>query len=215
MVDPILNVLYQGGGILARQIVNNYLPNADNVVQEMAIEILERGFRAGSSRAWTRVRTDIVQGLQSVLHPRIGTERTSTLLNGIETQINRVARENGIEEPERGWLTISEQNAADQVPEHLRETAIRDAPLELTPEQLEVQRRHRQHFNRANEYAERQEMDAEDEASYRQQQIDISNEVFAGTFISQFAPWTPHLTKLLKQQQKQQHHKHYEMPVPI
>jgi hypothetical protein len=199
MVDPILNVLYQGGGILARQIVNTYLPNAGIVEQEMAIEILERGFRAGSSRAWTRVRTDIVQGLQSVLHPRIGTERTSTLLNGIETQINRVARENGIEEPERGWLTISEQNAADQVPEHLRETAIRDAPLELTPEQLEVQRRHRQHFNRANEYAERQEMGYEDEQSMHQQQRDISNEVFAGTFISQFAPWNQHLTKLLKQ----------------
>jgi hypothetical protein len=169
------------------------------VEQEMAIEILERGFRAGSSRAWTRVRTDIVQGLQSVLHPRIGTERTSTLLNGIETQINRVARENGLQEPERGWLTISEQNAADQVPEHLRETAIRDATLELTPEQLEVQRRHREHFNRANEYAARQEMDYEDEQSMHQQQRDISTEIFTGMFITQFAPWKQHLTKLLKQ----------------
>jgi|694.fasta_scaffold63634_2 hypothetical protein len=199
MVDPILQILYQGGGILARRIVNQYLANANNIEQEIAIEILERGFRSGSNHAWNTVRTNMIQRLRNVLHPRIGPERTTVLLNGIEVQINRVARENNIEIDQTGWLTASEQNAADQVPEHLRQDAIRNAPLELTPQQLEVQRRHREHYERANEYGERQEMEHEDEQSMHQQQRDISNEIFTGRLITQFAQWTTHLIKLREQ----------------
>ena len=127
MVDPIIQILYQGGGILARRIVNQYLANANNIEQEIAIEILERGFRSGSNHAWNTVRTNMIQRLRNVLHPRIGPERTTVLLNGIEVQINRVARENNIEIYQTGWLTASEQNAADQVPEQTCQTLLKRA----------------------------------------------------------------------------------------
>lgn len=174
MVDPIQTVLNRGGGILARRIVNQLLPNADIVTQEMAIELLTGGFRHTTNMAWNRVRTDLVNNLQGVLIPRLGEERTNTFIGGVQTQVNRVARENNIEFDDTEWL----QN---------------------TPQVQEAITDFQGYLQRTNEYAERQEMGAEDEASYQQQQIEISNEVFAGTFISQFAPWTPHLTKLLKQ----------------
>lgn len=174
MVDPILNVLYRGGGILARRIVENYLPDASHIEQEMAIEILQSGFRYSTARTWEAVRTNIVQGIQSVMHPRIGAERTSTLLNGIETQINRVARENNIEVPEGGWLTLNTRENAGTFGANQRSVA-------------EFGRRAIEARNRANEYAEIQEMEYEDELSWHQQQRDISTEVFSGTFIIQFA----------------------------
>lgn len=204
MVDPIQSVLNQGGGILARRIVNTLLPNADNVVQEMAIEILTRGFRHTTNVAWNQVRTDLVNNLQSVLIPRLGEERTNTFIGGVQTQVNRVARENNIQFDDTNWIGNQEAGIYEDYFRRERNTYV-----------VDNQGQTYNYMERANEYAERQEMDAEDEASYRQQQIDISNELFAGMFISQFAPWKAHLTKLLKQQQKQRHQQHYEVPIPL
>jgi hypothetical protein len=174
MVDPILQVLYRGGGILARRIVEQYMPDASHIEQEMAIEVLQSGFRYSTARSWEAVRTNIVQGLQSVLHPRIGTQRTSTLLNGIETQINNVARENNLEVPEGGWLTLNTRENAGTLGANQRSI-------------MEFQRRAIESRDRANEYGEIQEMEYEDELSWHQQQRDISTEIFTGTFIIQFA----------------------------
>lgn len=181
MVDPIQRILYRGGGILARRIVNAVLPDADIITQEIAIEILSRGFQQTSNAAWNTVRTNIAQQLQATFTPRLGQERTNSLLSGIQTQVNRIARENNIEYTNDNWLTNAQQRLPEGITlDDLQNVAQRD----MEAFTREFQRGHRE---RANEYGERMDMEAEDYDSMVQREIDISGEIMAGMFILQFA----------------------------
>lgn len=146
-LDPVQEELNRQSGILARRIVTRLIPG-DNIGQEIAIEIVTRAFQHISRGSWTRVRSDALQAVRGQLLPRIGEERTQTFLNGAQRQINRIARERGINIPEdnQNWLTSTEIQAANSAPEHLRQENIRNAPLQLTPQEQEIQRRHRNHY---------------------------------------------------------------------
>lgn len=210
MIDPIQRMLHQGGGILARRIISELLPDNNIVDQELAIEILDRGFRYTTNRAWNTVRNNIVSQIQATLNPRLGEERTNTLLNGIETQINRIARENNIEHDNTRWLNPEGQTTfieyynenpngeitRNQVRVPLSEAQMWQDRWRERNEQLARRQRHEpepepvnnnSHIQLANEYGERQDMDYEDYNSMVQREIQASNEIFSGTFIVQFA----------------------------
>lgn len=149
-MDPILGVLNRGGGLLAAQIAGRVYPG-DEADRAVLTGILSRVFAMANNMVWPAFRTTLLRNVNQAVLSRLGRERTEALYGEIETQINRVARQNGID-TEPGWLTIAEQQAADAVPEHLREREIRNAPLELTPEEQEVQRRHREHFGQGKSF---------------------------------------------------------------
>jgi hypothetical protein len=143
-MDPILGVLNRGGGLLAAQIAGRVYPG-DEADRAVLTGILSRVFRGANNMLWPAFRRTLLRNVNQAVLSRLGRERTEALYGEIETQINRVARQHDID-TQPGWLTIGEQQAADSVPEHLREDAIRNAPMEETPEQQEVRRRHRAHY---------------------------------------------------------------------
>ena len=105
MSDPVLRILYQGGHLLARRIVNTLLPEDTPLyIQEGVIEILDQAFRYRSRTSWTAVRQDIVDRIQHNIQPQLGERRTTELLQGVQTQVNRIARENNIQIENPNWL---------------------------------------------------------------------------------------------------------------
>jgi hypothetical protein len=193
MIDPIQRMLREGGGILARRIVNNLLPNSDMVTQEIAIEILDRTFRYASDRAWDNVRSDLITQFQQHLLPHLGNERTDTLLTGLERQINRIARERGIE-AEGNWLTRTTRTRMENERQRMIEANLGPGYEETSHQEWQqLSNQHFEEFNRhrqqANEYGERQNMEQEDEESTIQRERNWleENNLFSGKVIIQFA----------------------------
>lgn len=200
-VDPVQSELNRQSGLLARRIVRPLIPG-DTVAQEIAIEILTRTFQYISRGSWNRVRTDVIQTVRNQLLPRIGEERTQRFMEGAQIQVNRVAREHGVDIPEDNvnWLIQDTgESGVVTIPmnhngqtHHIRVPASQARPLLENTARNNV--RAILHEERANEYGARQDMDYEDEQSTVQRERQWARENFQFQSKSFYnLPWRPQL----------------------